>query len=116
MDKPVVDKPVVDNEGSEKVEKMMEIDVSKAFRGFLGAKLIAGGPRTFWTKGKHQKPKKKIQNQGFWGLGGLGGSDPLLVPLKGPPHSYPGIRGLYVYPFGVPSLRPGSSILFISDG
>ena len=62
VDKPVVDKPVVDNEGSEKVEQMMEIDVSKAFRGFLGAKLIAGGPRTFWTKGEHQKPKKRIQN------------------------------------------------------
>merc|ERR1712093_957676 len=83
VDKPVVDKPVVDNKGSEKVEKMIEIDVSKAFRGFLGAKLIAGGPRTFWTKGKHQKLKKKITNQGFWGLGGLGRVRSPIGPFKG---------------------------------
>ena len=42
--------------------KLCNPDVSKAFRGILGPKLIAGGSGTLW--------KHKMRNQGFWGLGG----------------------------------------------
>ena len=44
-------------------------DARKAVWAFVSAKSIAGGTGTFWIKGKGQKPKKKIKNQGFWGLG-----------------------------------------------
>ena len=37
-------------------------DARKAFWAFVSAKSIAGGPGTFWIKGKGQKPKKKIKN------------------------------------------------------
>ena len=39
----------------QKVREWWESDVSKAFRAFVSAKMIAGGPGTFWTEEKHQK-------------------------------------------------------------
>ena len=67
-----------------KDKKMSDQDVSKAFWEFPGPKSIAEGPGTSWNHSGALKPQEKIKNQGILGLGGLGGSGPLLVPLKGP--------------------------------
>ena len=49
----------VATKGPEKLGKKREMDVSRGVWAFVSAKFIAGGPGTFWIKGKGQKPKKK---------------------------------------------------------
>ena len=66
-----------------KDKKWSDQDVRKAIRGLPGPKSIAEGPGTSWKYSGALKPQEKIKNQGILGLGGLGGSGPLLVPLKG---------------------------------
>ena len=45
----------VARKGPEKLGKKREMDVSRGVWAFVSAKSIAGGPGTFWIKGKDQK-------------------------------------------------------------
>ena len=67
----------------EKHKKWSDLDARPAFRAFPGAKLIAGGPGTFWTEGNPKKTRKTQKSMVFGSRGSTRGSHPLSVPLKG---------------------------------
>ena len=52
----------VATKGPKKLGKKREMEVSRGDGAFVSAKSIAGGPGTFWIKGKGKKPKKQIEN------------------------------------------------------
>ena len=64
-----------------KVRKWWKSDVSKGDWAFVNAKLVAGGTGVFWIEGKGQNVHQKIENEGFRGLGGEGGSGQGLGPI-----------------------------------